>query len=476
MNDTARSRSALTDLSAAEIARRVRARELSAREVVEATLARIAATEPQANAFIHVDAEGARAAADPIDGSSPQARTPARSPACPSRSRTWCTSRASRPRSARAPSPERRRRATRAGRPAARGRRGARRQDDDARSSATSRSPKGPLFGETLNPWNRAFTSGGSSGGAAVSVAVGQVPLAVGTDGGGSVRIPASVCGILGLKATLGRIPHVHAPDLFANNSYIGPMARNAGDLRLMYAVMAGETARGPVVEALPAPERPARTSRRIGWRLDGRQSGRRAGHRGRRRPRRSALADGDRRCARAGRDRPRRLRAAVPRRAARACSPRAPARVSRQHPSCFDPTFVRTVEHGNRRSGAEVQAAARPAPTLYRPGRVAVRRGRLSDHADAGRRVSAGRHGCTRRHRDRRRELRPDPCRLVSLHLPLQPHRATRRSRCPAAGTGTGLPIGLQIVGRWYDEDGILDLAARLADMLRFDARVCEL
>ena len=98
----------------------------------------------------------------------------------------------------------------------------------------------GPLFGHTRNPWDPGRTPGGSSGGAAGAVAAGMGPLALGTDGGGSVRIPAACCGIVGLKATLGRIPHVHAPDTFGNNSYIGPMTRTVADNRLMFDVIEG--------------------------------------------------------------------------------------------------------------------------------------------------------------------------------------------------------------------------------------------
>ncbi|HYB40783.1 MAG TPA: amidase family protein, partial [Candidatus Methylomirabilis sp.] len=64
-----------------------------------------------------------------------------------------------------------------------------------------------PLFGITRNPWNPELTPGGSSGGAASAVAAGLGPLAVGTDGGGSIRIPASFCGIYGLKPSFGRVP-----------------------------------------------------------------------------------------------------------------------------------------------------------------------------------------------------------------------------------------------------------------------------
>src|SRR6185369_14017105 len=64
-----------------------------------------------------------------------------------------------------------------------------------------------PLHGITRNPWNPDLTPGGSSGGSAAAVAAGMGPLSVGTDGGGSVRIPSSFCGLVGLKGTFGRVP-----------------------------------------------------------------------------------------------------------------------------------------------------------------------------------------------------------------------------------------------------------------------------
>ena len=115
---------------------------------------------------------------------------------------------------------------------------------------------EGPFFGRTLNPWSHAHTCGGSSGGAAVAVASGMGPLALGSDGGGSIRIPAACCGVVGLKATLGAIPNLQAPDLFGANSYVGPMARNVADIRLMFEALAGPDRRDPYGQAISFPHR----------------------------------------------------------------------------------------------------------------------------------------------------------------------------------------------------------------------------
>ena len=132
-----------------------------------------------------------------------------------------------------------------------------------------------PLFGKTRNPWNLERTSGGSSGGAGAAVAAGLGPLAVGTDGGGSVRIPAACCGIVGMKQTLGVVPHDQSPDSFGLMSYIGPMTRTVGDAAFMLSVMAGPDASdvhsiGRTLEGLAASSRAAGDLRgtRIGWRL----------------------------------------------------------------------------------------------------------------------------------------------------------------------------------------------------------------
>jgi aspartyl-tRNA(Asn)/glutamyl-tRNA(Gln) amidotransferase subunit A len=114
---------------------------------------------------------------------------------------------------------------------------------------------EGPFFGRTLNPWSEAHTCGGSSGGAAVAVAAGMGPLALGTDGGGSIRIPASCCGIVGLKGRLGAIPHLQPPDLFGANSFVGPMGRTVADTRLLFEAVTGPDRRDPYGQSETPPE-----------------------------------------------------------------------------------------------------------------------------------------------------------------------------------------------------------------------------
>jgi Asp-tRNA(Asn)/Glu-tRNA(Gln) amidotransferase A subunit family amidase len=98
------------------------------------------------------------------------------------------------------------------------------------------------LTGRTSNPWNMEFSSGGSSGGEAAAIASGCSAGGVGSDGGGSIRVPAQFCGICGLKPTPGRIPASgHYPagvSAFGWLGVVGPMARTVGDLKIMFEVM----------------------------------------------------------------------------------------------------------------------------------------------------------------------------------------------------------------------------------------------
>lgn len=97
-----------------------------------------------------------------------------------------------------------------------------------------------PLWGVTKNPWNPERTPGGSSGGSGAAVSSGCVALAEGSDMGGSIRIPASFCGLLGLKPSLGRIPMDILPTVFDNISHFGPLARTVSDAALFMNVAAG--------------------------------------------------------------------------------------------------------------------------------------------------------------------------------------------------------------------------------------------
>jgi aspartyl-tRNA(Asn)/glutamyl-tRNA(Gln) amidotransferase subunit A len=102
------------------------------------------------------------------------------------------------------------------------------------------------LFGTTNNPWNLDRIAGGSSGGSAAAVAAGMAYLALGTDIGGSIRIPASCCGIVGHKPSLGRIPRVPAGNFFNMAWTAGPMARTVADVALGLRVLAGPDPRDP--------------------------------------------------------------------------------------------------------------------------------------------------------------------------------------------------------------------------------------
>jgi Asp-tRNA(Asn)/Glu-tRNA(Gln) amidotransferase A subunit family amidase len=111
-----------------------------------------------------------------------------------------------------------------------------------------------PHHGACRNPYDPARATGGSSSGSAAAVAAGICPIAVGADGGGSVRIPASLCGVVGLKATLGRISEAGAAPLCWSVAHVGPLAASVADCALAYAHMAGPDARDEGTAHQPAP------------------------------------------------------------------------------------------------------------------------------------------------------------------------------------------------------------------------------
>ena len=125
------------------------------------------------------------------------------------------------------------------------------------------------LYGETINPWNRQRTCGGSTGGGAVAVATGMCPLAQGSDFGGSIRHPALCCGIAGIRPTLGRVPAYNAttgdrPITAQFMAVHGPLARRIGDLRLALAAMAAGDVRDPWWVPVPLAGQPPATPVRV--------------------------------------------------------------------------------------------------------------------------------------------------------------------------------------------------------------------
>jgi amidase len=131
------------------------------------------------------------------------------------------------------------------------------------------------LFGATRNPWDLTRTAGGSSGGAAAALATGMCPLAEGTDLGGSLRGPASFCGVIGFRTTPGLIPRYPSALAWDSYSVEGPMARTVADTALMLSVMAGPDDRAPLSYEtdtrllLAATRAPSVKGWRVAWTID---------------------------------------------------------------------------------------------------------------------------------------------------------------------------------------------------------------
>lgn len=109
----------------------------------------------------------------------------------------------------------------------------------------------GHLYGPTHNPWKQGYSAGGSSGGAAAAIAAGLGPLAEGSDGAGSVRIPAAACGVYGFKPSLGIIPQEFLPSRHESWIFHGPLTRTVADAALMLDAMAGPSGLDPL--SIPA-------------------------------------------------------------------------------------------------------------------------------------------------------------------------------------------------------------------------------
>jgi Asp-tRNA(Asn)/Glu-tRNA(Gln) amidotransferase A subunit family amidase len=111
-----------------------------------------------------------------------------------------------------------------------------------------------PHWGACRNPWNRGHITGGSSSASAATVAAGLCPISIGADGGGSIRIPAALCGVVGFKATHGRIPETGVPPLCWTPGHAGPLGLTVADVAATYAIIAGPDGHDPCSDRQPPP------------------------------------------------------------------------------------------------------------------------------------------------------------------------------------------------------------------------------
>lgn len=262
---------------ATELLAAMRAKQLSPIEIIDAVLARIDALNPRLNAFLAIDAEGARVAAQAAeaaimrgDALGPLHGLPVPIKDLEPSAGLRCTYGSLFYKDHIA--------------------------DLDGAVTGRVKAAGGIVIGKTntphyghkdmcdnllgppcRNPWHLDCTSGGSSGGAAAAVASGLSPLAHGSDGAGSIRIPAALCGVFGLKPSFGRVPYWPNQDIWAARSHNGPITRTVADAALMLQAIAGPDPRDPMSIDCPpddyvtavAQPLPALRGLRVAWSED---------------------------------------------------------------------------------------------------------------------------------------------------------------------------------------------------------------
>jgi aspartyl-tRNA(Asn)/glutamyl-tRNA(Gln) amidotransferase subunit A len=242
----------LWELAVEEIARRVRAREVAAAEVLESCLARTARVEPLVAAYLEVFEEEARARAAELDRRIAAGEDPGPLAGVPvalkdnlnlEEHALTCASRILAGYVAPYTATAVERLLAAGAVPVGRAN-----MDEFAMGSSCENS----AYQTTRNPWDLRAVPGGSSGGPAAAVAAGSVPLSLGSDTGGSIRQPAALCGVVGVKPTYGRVSRYGLVAFASSTDQIGPIARNVRDAALGLRVIAGEDARDSTCAAEP--------------------------------------------------------------------------------------------------------------------------------------------------------------------------------------------------------------------------------
>jgi aspartyl-tRNA(Asn)/glutamyl-tRNA(Gln) amidotransferase subunit A len=245
----------LNTLGLAEVAAKIRTRDASCGEVLDAVLARAKAVQPKLNAFLRIDEELAREQARLYDAESAKRRTRGPLHGVPLAHKDMYY---------------------REGVPSSCGSKIKGNEPEKTTATALKRLDAagaiqfgvlnmaefayGPTghnwhFGHVRNPWNVAHITGGSSSGSGAAVAARATFAALGSDTGASVRLPAALCGVTGLKVTYGRISRAGAMPLSFSMDTIGPLARSAADCALLLAAMAGPDAADPTASAEAVPD-----------------------------------------------------------------------------------------------------------------------------------------------------------------------------------------------------------------------------
>ena len=312
------------------------------------------------------------------------------------------------------------------------------------------------------NPWQLERTSGASSGGAAAAVAAGLGPLAHGSDGAGSIRIPAALCGVFGLKPSFGRVPNWPNPDIWAARSHNGPITRTVADAALLLGVMAGPDPHDPTsidsppADYLAAVARPLEALRglRVAWSVD-------FGY---------APVDPEvRRLTAAAAERFQSFGCEVEAVNPDWDNPREPASVMwyvsfaarlgeryDQRPEWFEPSLAEMIEAGRRISGVQHGQAQLARTVFYEQARRFFERYDLllTPQMPLGA-WSVERGPSTI-------EGKPTPSMFDRLNFTF-PFNQTGQpaASVPCGFTSEGLPVALQIVGRWHADRLVLQAAA---------------